>query len=260
MDLGLKDKAVLITGGSYGIGRAIALALASEGCRVAICARDPKRLEETANTIRATGTCGLGIPADATCPEDIRRTIDMVIGAWGNLQILINNVGGGGERELRPVEEVPEHQWLDTYSRNALAATRFTMAAIPHMRSAKWGRVITIASVAGKEGGGRPWYTMAKSAEIALMKSLSMDRTLVRDGITFNTVAPGRVLFDGSDWDLFRREDPDRFEERMRNDLPMGRPGTPEEIASVVAFLCSENARFVNGACVAVDGGESRSF
>jgi 3-oxoacyl-[acyl-carrier protein] reductase len=260
MNCGLHGKVALVTGGSYGIGRAIALALADEGCRVAICARGQPRLDATVADLRAKGVEALGVVADAAKPDDIGRVMDAVAAAWGGVDILVNNVGGGGGRELRPVEEIPDAQWVGAYERNALAATRFTMRAIPHMRRAKWGRVVTIASVAGKEGGARPWYVMAKSAGIALMKSLALNRDLVRDGLTFNSVVPGRVIFDGNGWDDFRREDPARFEQRMRDELPLGRCGTPAEVAAAVAFVCSVPAALVNGAAIAVDGGESRSF
>jgi len=260
MQLDLKDRIALVTGGSYGIGRAIALALADEGCRVAICARGTERLETTAEKIRSKGVQGLAIPADATLAESPRRVIDAVVQKWNGLHILINNVGGGGGRETRRVEEVPEEKWLEAYQRNVLAAQRFTLQAIPHLRRAKWGRVVAIASTQGKEGGGRPWYTLAKSAEISLMKTLALNADLVRAGITFNSVAPGRVIFDGNEWDQFRREDPERFAQTLSQRLPLGRAGTPEEVAAVVAFVCSERASLLNGACIAVDGGESYSF
>jgi len=252
MELGITGKRALVTGGSRGIGRAIALALAGEGCRVALCARGQQHLDTALAGLRAKGIEALAIAADATRPDDIRRVVDTVVGAWGGLDILVNNVGGAGGRDLRPVEEVPEAQWLEAYSLNALAATRFTLLAIPHMRRAKWGRVVSIVSVQGKEGGGRPWYTMAKSAEISLMKTLALHHDLARAGITFNSVASGRVLAADNDWDQFRREDPKR--------LPLGRCGTPEEVAAVVAFVCSAPASYLNGACIAVDGGESYSF
>jgi len=260
MQLGLKDKIALVTGGSYGIGRAIALALADEGCRVAICARGAERLEATAGEIRTKGVPALAIPTDATLAESPRRVVDAVVQKWGGLHILINNVGGAGGRETRPVEEVPEEKWLEAYQRNVLAAQRFTLQVIPHLRRAKWGRVLAIASTQGKEGGGRPWYTLAKSAEISLMKTLALDANLVRAGITFNSIAPGRVIFDGNEWDQFRREDPERFANTLDQRLPLGRAGTPEEVAAVVTFVCSERASLLNGACIAVDGGESYSF
>jgi 3-oxoacyl-[acyl-carrier protein] reductase len=260
MEFGLRNKIALVTGGSYGIGRAIALALAGEGCRVAVCARGEARLNETVAEIRHAGVEALGIRADATKVEDVSRVMETVHSTWGGLHILVNNVGGGGGRELQSVEVVPEEKWIEAYQRNALAAVRFTRMAIPHLRRARWGRVVSIASVQGREGGGRPWYTMAKSAEISLMKTLALNHELVRDGLTFNSVAPGRVLFAGNEWDAFRREDPGRFEQTMKQRLPLGRAGTPEEVAAVVAFLCSERASLVNGACIAVDGGESYSF
>jgi 3-oxoacyl-[acyl-carrier protein] reductase len=250
MDLGLSGKIALVTGGSCGIGRAIALALAGEGCRVAICDLNPPSQPDPLFFIRA----------DVTKPEDVCRVVDAVVKKWGGLDILVNNVGGGGGREPRPVEEVPESQWQETWDRNAFAAVRFTKLAIPHMRRANWGRVVTIASTAGKEGGGRPWYTMAKSAEIAMMKSLALNKDLVRDRLTFNSVAPGRVIFPGNEWDQFRQEDPQRFEQTIKQLLPLGRCGTPEEIAAAVVFLCSAQATLINGACLAVDGGESYSF
>jgi 3-oxoacyl-[acyl-carrier protein] reductase len=260
MELGLQGKIALVTGGSYGIGRAIALALAGEGCRVAICARNPQRLEATATEIRGQGTDCLAIPADATKSADVQRVVEGTVAAWGGVDILVNNVGGGGGRVQMPVEQVPEAEWVETYDRNALAAVRFTRLVIPHMRRAKWGRVVAIASTQGKEGGGRPWYTMAKSAEIGLIKTLALNHELVRDGLTFNSIAPGRVLFPGNGWDDFRQEDPERFAQTMNQRLPLGRPGTPEEIAAVAVFVCSQAARLLNGACIAVDGGESYSF
>lgn len=249
-----------MTGGSYGIGKAIALALADEVCAVGICARGIDRLEQTAAEIRAKGVPTLAIPADGTKSEEIRRVVDMVVQSFGGLHILVNNMGGGGGRVQMPVEEVPEEKWLEIYERNALAAVRFTRFAIPYMRQAKSGRIVTIASTQGKEGGGRPWYTMSKSAEISLMKTLALNHELVRDGLTFNSVAPGRVIFEGNEWDEFRKEDPQRFNEALRQRLPLGRAGTPEEVAAVVVFLCSARASLVNGACIAVDGGESYSF
>lgn len=260
MKLGLKDKIALVTGGSYGIGRAIALAFAAEGCRVAICARYKKRLTLAATEIRKHGVDCLAIAADATKVADVARVVKTVAKAWGGIDILVNNVGGGGGREALPIEEVPEAQWLEHYERNALAAVRFTRLVIPHMKREGWGRVVTIASTQGKEGGGRPWYTMAKSAEISLMKTLALNHDLARAGITFNSIAPGRVLFAGNGWDEFQREAPERFEQTLKQRLPLGRCGTPEEVAAVVAFVCSRKASLVNGACIAVDGGESYSF
>ena len=128
------------------------------------------------------------------------------------------------------------------------------------MRKQHWGRVVTVSSLYGREGGGRPWHNMAKAAEISLMKSLSMKADLVRDGITFNSVAPGSIMIPDTGWEKEQKKDPSGFEKMVQSTLPLGRLGTPEEVAQVIVFLSSEKASFVNGACVAIDGGEGRSF
>ena len=195
-----------------------------------------------------------------TAPQDVRNVVESVTSSWSTIHILVNNVGGGGQRSPTPLEEVAEETWTAVYDKNALAAVRFTMQVVPFMRKQTWGRVVTVASIQGRQGGGRPWYNMAKSAEISLMKTLAMDHDLASDGITFNSVAPGGIIIQGNEWDSFRREDPERFREYIREKQPRGRLGTPEEVASAVTFVCSEKASLLNGACIVVDGGESSAF
>ena len=260
MDLGLNGKYALVTGGSHGIGRSIALALAEEGCNVAICARKKGWIEHTTAEVRTKGVEAIGIVADVLVPEDISLVMETMIGAWRTIHILVNNVGGGGRWGSEIVEDTEEQIWMDVYNKNALAAIRFTVKAIPHMRKQKWGRVVTITSIYGREGGGRPWFNMAKSAETSMMKTLAMTHYLARDGITFNSVAPGDIMIPDTGWDRERRENPDRFVAMTNEKFPLGRLGTPEEVASVVAFLVSEQASLVNGASIAVDGAESYSF
>ena len=183
-----------------------------------------------------------------------------MIDSWGTIHILVNNVGGGGRWGSSNVEETSEDVWTDVYNKNAMAAVRFTRLVIPHMRRQKWGRVVTIASRLGKEGGGRPWFNMAKSAEISMMKTLAMTAYLAREGITFNTVAPGSIMIPNTGWETEALADPEAFEKKLDAEFPLGRLGTPEEVADVVAFVCSEKASLLSGACLLVDGGESRSF
>jgi 3-oxoacyl-[acyl-carrier protein] reductase len=260
MDLALKGKYALVTGGSHGIGRSTALTLAAEGCNVAICARNKERVEETVAELKTKGIQSIGIVADAMNPADIERVVRTIIDSWGTIHILVNNVGGGGRLGSTVVEETAEDIWLDVYNMNALAATRFTMKVIPFMKKQKWGRVITIASTQGREGGGRPWYNMAKSAEISLMKTLAMNPELTSYGITFNSIAPGAIIMPDNEWDILRKEDPKEFERIIDWKHPLGRLGTPEEVASVIVFICSEQASLLNGASIPVDGGESKSF
>ena len=260
MDLGLAGKYALVTGGSHGIGLATARALAEEGCNVAICARKGERVARAAAELKTKGVSSLGIQADVTIPSDVKKVMTTVTRAWPTLHILINNVGGGGRWGSESVEATPEDVWVDVYNKNAMAAVRFTKLALPLMRSQKWGRVVTIASIYGKEGGGRPWFNMAKSAEISLMKTLAMDHSLARDGITFNSVAPGAVMIPDTGWEEERNKDPEGFRKMADEEYPLGRLGTAEEVADVVAFLCSAKASLVSGACVVVDGGQSGSL
>ena len=260
MDLGIEGKAALITGGSHGIGKAIALALAEEGCRVAVCARDADRVHVTVSEIEARSTEALGVCVDVMEQDSARRVMDAVTSRWGTIHILVNNVGGGGRWGSSVVEDTPEDVWMNVYRKNALAAVQYTTLALPYMRKQRWGRVVTIASIYGREGGGRPWFTMAKSAEISLMKSLALQPDLSGEGITFNTVSPGRIMIPETGWEAEQQRDPLGFEKMVREKLPQGRMGTPEEVAAVVAFICSRKAVLLNGANIAVDGGEGRAF
>lgn len=260
MDLGIKEKYALVTGGSHGIGYSTALALAEEGCSVAICARNKERVEKTVAELKSKGVDSIGISADVAIPSDVQRVMKSVIDSWGTIHILVNNVGGGGRWGSDVVEETPEEVWLEVYNKNALAAIRFTMLAIPFMRKQKWGRVVTITSIYGREGGGRPWFSMAKSAQTILMKALALKHYLSRDGITFNSVAPGAIMIPDTGWDQQRKQNPREIEKMLEQGFPLGRFGTPEEVASVVTFICSEKASLLNGASIPVDGAQSKSY
>lgn len=261
MDYGLKGKRALVTGGSHGIGLAVAKALAAEMCHVAICSRSPERLAAAELILRAPGVEINAIQADVLDSAQVEAVKEAVDGVGRRgIDILINNVGGGGRWGEPLIEETPLSVWDSVYRKNAGAAVDFTRWAIPGMRRRRWGRVVTIASIYGREGGGRPWYTMAKAAEIGMMKALATIPYLVQDGITFNSVAPGSIMISETGWDEYRRNDPVAFAVQTKSDFPLSRLGTPEEVAAVILFLCSTQASLVNGACIVVDGGESASF
>lgn len=260
MDLGIRgSKYVLVTGGTHGIGRSIALALADEGCSIAVCSRNPERVKKTISELKAKGIDCLGIEADVTIKADIKKVMQKIIDRWSTIHILINNVGGGGRWGNEIVEETEERVWLEVFNKNALAAIRFTTLAIPFMRKQKWGRVITITSIFGREAGGRPWFNMAKSAQTSLKKALARKHYLTKDGITFNSIAPGAITIPDTGWEKIRKEKPRELQDFIKHELPLGRLGTPEEVASVVVFICSQKASLLNGASIPVDGGQGRS-
>lgn len=260
MDFQLTDKVAFISGGTHGIGRAIAFSLAQEGCRVAVCSRTPERVAAMQEELKARDVDFLCLQADVTRQEDTARVMDAVIRRWGTVHILVNNVGGGGRWGQEVYEETEESVWMEVYEKNVLSAIRLTRMAIPFMRREKWGRVVTITSIYGRESGGRPWFCMAKSAQTSFMKAMAKSSSLAQDGITFNSVAPGAIMIAGTGWEKERKENASQTEDFIRRELPLGRFGTPEEVAAVVTFICSGAASLLNGASIPVDGGQSKSM
>ena len=259
MNLGLFKKVALITGGSHGIGLATAYSLASEGCDIAICSRTESRLQKAKNLVESTGRKCLASQVDVHNINEIEDFVKDVIQFYGHIDILINNVGGGGRWGSDSIEKTEEQVWLDVFNKNTMAAVRFTKLVLPSMRARKWGRVIAVTSTLGRQGGGRPWFNISKVSQTALMKNLSLNKELVRDGITFNSVAPGCIMIPNTGWADIAKNDTEQFN-KFKDTLPLGRFGTPEDVANVITFVCGVNSGFVNGASIAVDGAESIVF
>ena len=226
MDFGLSGKFALVTGGSHGIGLASARELAAEGCNVAICSRSQERLDAALRELEPYSVRTLAVAADVLEVAAADRVMDAIDREWGELHILVNNVGGGGRWGKESVEETDLAVWSEVYEKNAMAAVRFTRRALPHMRRGRWGRMVTVTSIyGGKEGGGRPWFTMAKAAETGLMKSLSSLSYLVREGITFNSVAPGGIYIEGTGFEEEKAARPDAFRAHDRRGVSAGQAG-----------------------------------
>jgi 3-oxoacyl-[acyl-carrier protein] reductase len=245
VDFGLGGVTALVSGATRGIGRAIAGALAAEGARIAVAARTEEDVRRVAGELG-----GVPVVADLTTEAGCRAAMD----AAGEVQVLVNNLGLRAGTSWADTG-VPELQ--AAMAGNLYPAARLSLLALPAMRRAGWGRIVVISSLFGREAGGAPAYNAAKAAEISFVTSLG--REVAAEGVTVNSVAPGSILFEGGSWHRRLQADPAGIAELVRRELPLGRFGTPEEVANVVAFLCSRAASLVNGACWAVDGGQSRS-
>jgi 3-oxoacyl-[acyl-carrier protein] reductase len=258
MDLGLSGKVALVTGASRGIGRAIALGLAAEGCRVVLCARGRDALEAAVAEARqraGSGGGATGIAADVTTAEGVTSLIDAARGVFGGIDIVVNNVGGSGARDFTAADEADFRTVLE---RNFFPALRVSMAARPHLCARGGGVIVLVASIWGREAGGGPSYNVAKAAEISLAKAMARD--LAREKIRVVSVAPGSVSFPGGGWERRQQADPDGIAAFVAREIPFGRFGRPEEIADVVAFLCSARAGWITGTCIPVNGGQSKAF
>ena len=257
MDLSLNGKVAMITGGSRGLGRQCALALGQEGCAVSICGRDGDRVNATAAELTAQGITVHGSPADVTRPEDAARFLAETAAALGAPDILVNNVGGRRGSVL--FDETSMEQFLEGLEVNLISAVRMTKLALPHMQARGWGRIINIASIYGREHGGSVDYMTGKAGMIAFSKHLALQ--LAPSGVLVNCVAPGSIDFPGSSWDRFQQNNtPEVVDEFIDRNLPMGKFGWPEPIGETVAFLASDRANLITGACINVDGGQSKSL
>ena len=255
MNLELTGKVALVTGSSRGLGLASARALAAEGCRVTLCARGAEALAHAAASLHgARNDDVLAVPADVATEAGAAAVVDRTVERFGRIDILVNNVGkaGGGD-----IVSTSDAEWQSALDQTLFPAIRVSRLAVPHMRSAGGGVILMIASIWGRESGGRMTYNAVKAAEISLAKAMAQQ--LAKDGIRVNSIAPGSILFEGGSWWTRQQADPAGIAEFVTREIPFGRFGRPEEIGDVVAFLASARASWITGACVPVDGGQGRS-
>jgi 3-oxoacyl-[acyl-carrier protein] reductase len=257
VNLELTDKIALVTGSTRGLGFASAQALVAEGCNVTICARGEARIAEATVELRMLPGGNervLAVQADLSTEKGVADVIMRTVETFGGLDILVNNVGlGRGSTIL----DTTDAEWREAIDQTLFPAIRASRMAVPHMRRRGGGVILMIASIWGRESGGRMTYNAVKAAEISLAKSLAQQ--LARDNIRVNSIAPGSILFPGGSWDRRQREDPVGIADFVLRELPFGRFGRSEEVAAVVAFLASSRASWISGASVPVDGGQSRS-
>jgi 3-oxoacyl-[acyl-carrier protein] reductase len=197
----------------------------------------------------------LAVRADLTQADGVQRVLDDTVQRFGGLDVLVNNIGlgrGGG------LLETSDAEWQEAFDQTLLPAVRASRLAVPHITRRGGGSIIIIASVFGREAGGRMTYNAIKAAEISLAKSLAQQ--LASANIRVNSVSPGSILFEGGSWWKRQQENPAAIAEFVKRELPFGRFGRADEVGDVVAFLASSRASWISGASIVVDGCQSRAF
>jgi 3-oxoacyl-[acyl-carrier protein] reductase len=269
MDLGLAGRSILLLGAGRGLGGAAALAVAREKARVAVVARTLADVEARARECEAAGApSAVAIAADATDAMQLDSAIEQAARELGGIDALVMLVGGsqpGGTADLT------DEAWQAAYARNLWPAVRATRAALPHLKASAKKRgfvhgspsrdasvLLHVASVWGREGGGSITYNTAKAAMISLAHE--QNRELAPRGIRVLSLAPGSILHPGGSWEKRQKADPAGIAAFVQREIPFGRFGTAEEVGDAIAFLISPRASWLSGACVVIDGGQSRSF
>ena len=251
MDLGIKGKVAIVTGGSRGLGRVAALALAREGVNVAICGRTQSTLDGTVGELKALGVQAAGIVADMEDESSAKTIYDGTVSELGPVDILVNNVGG---RRGSSFVETDEDTFMLGFEVNFFGAMRLMRLAVPGMKARKWGRIVNISSIYGREQGGS-----VDAALIASTKFAGVE--LIKDNVLVNSIAPGSIIHPGGSWERFSNEQPaEVVEEFIARNLPVGRFGWPEPVGDLVAYLSSERASMITGTCIPVDAGQGRSL
>lgn len=260
MKLGLVGKVALVTGGSKGIGLAIAKTLAEEGAKVVVTARGEAALQKVMNELSAFGIIGLS--ADATKQASVEDVVKVTVDTFGQLDILVNNVGGAGN--FGGFSDLTNEDWQASFDLNILSIVNFVRACEKHLRSSQSGRIIIISSIAAAQPGHyNPHYTITKAASVNLGKYLA--NFFLDDKVLVNTVCPGPVHSDSWEANIKRLSSirNQSFEDTWKlveaeesKKIPLGRVGEGEDIASFVALLASERANWATGSCFHVNGGK----
>ena len=261
MDLGISGKSAFVAGGSKGIGRAAALLLAAEKCRVAVVARGQQAIDDVVAEIRAAGGTAIGISSDLTSRDGVERAVQAARDAFGMPDIVISQTN---ELQKGTFWDLEDDAFDEVFRIFTMSAIYLARAVLPDMRKKKWGRFVHIGSATAKEPQTAFPHILANTARpstVGLLKSLADD--VAADGVTINTVAPGWIQTPSVDEHFQRRGmSLEQAREWLRTDqrIPAGRTGTAHEIGSFIAYLCSDPAGYITGEWITVDGGLHRSI
>jgi len=257
MNLNLQEKVYIVSGSSQGIGKAIAQGLLDEGAFVVITGRDSKKLENCQHEFARASKYSqvIAVPGDLNNKQVLSRLENEVLQKWGHIDGLIANAGA-----IKHIEtwNIPDEDWDWYFEANFKVAYRFVTKFIPDLIKTK-GSIVFISSIAGIEEIGAPIpYSVAKSSTSMYAKGLA--RVLAKEEVRVNVVNPGNVLFEGGNWERRLQNDPDATYALIKRNVPMNNFATPEDISAATLFLLSEQAKFITGSSLAVDGGQTSLF
>ncbi len=260
MDLGIKGRVAMVAAASKGLGRAVAEALAKEGCRLSICSRSTDNLDEARQSIESAGGEVLAMACDVSSPADLERWVEATIATFGKVDILVTNTGGPPAAKFM---QLTEEQWRSGIDSTLMNVVRLSRLVIPDMQSRNWGRIVNITSLVAKQPLDLLTISSTLRAGLSgLTKTLSDQ--VAKDNILVNAVLPGHILTDRQVHlsEIRSKEQGISIEEyakKVEQSIPMARFGRPEEIGNAVTFLCSERASYITGVSLQVDGGIIRS-
>ncbi len=258
MELGLSERVAVVTGGSQGIGRAIALTLAAEGADLVLAARRLPGLESVAAEVAALGRRAEIVQSDVATADGTAAIAAAAMDAFGRVDILVNNAGKGANK---PMLDLTDADWQASFDLNFMSAVRLSLACVPHMQTQGWGRIVNISSRVGREPD--PYFAPYAAAKAALINfSKNLANAFSKDGVLTNCVVPGLIRSEGVD-DATRASAAatGRSEEEVmaatlkKRPIPAGRIGEPEDVAGLVGLLVSERGSWITGSCFTVDGG-----
>ena len=258
MDLGLAGRVAVVTGGSRGLGLAAAHALIAEGASVVVCARGADALRQATESLQKSAAAGARVAmavADVSTEAGVKSVVETALKEFGGIDVLVNNVGLAKGADI---EATTDADWQEAFDQTLFPAIRMTRLAVPHIRKRGGGAIVIVSSIFGRESGGRMTYNAVKAAEISLTKSLAQQ--LAKDQMRVVSVAPGSIMFEGGSWWKRQQSDPEGIAKFVKQELPFGRFGKPEEVGAAIAFLASPKASWISGTTVVVDGCQSRMF
>jgi 3-oxoacyl-[acyl-carrier protein] reductase len=258
VNLSLQNRVALVGGSSRGIGKAIAAAFLREGCRVCITGRSEAPLSKALAEFEVEfgKECVISFCGDLTDSNVIEQALRSTHGLWRRLDVVVANFGSGSGK---PGWQLENEEWQRLFHLNFWGSVSLAQAAIPLLAENQRGGLLFIASITGVEATPAPLpYSAAKAALINYSKNLAGQ--VAKLGVRVNCIAPGNVLFPGGTWERHLEEDKDRVMQMINSSVPLARFGTPEEIAGIAVFLCSDAATFITGACFKADGGQTRSY